>query len=95
MNTQAPMPTVDPLLEFRLTQAEAHIAKQDELIKKLEDEVRENRAHYENNIKELKDQSEARERNRLLWGISSLGTLVMLMGGVIWHYRAVIFRGGG
>lgn len=93
MNTQAPMPTVDPLLEFRLTQAEAHIAKQDEIISKLEDLIRQNRAENDAKIQEIKDHSDAQERSRMLWGISTLGSIVMTMGFVLWNYRAVIFKG--
>lgn len=33
------------------------------------------------------------ERKQLLVGISFLGAIIMTLAGVIWSYRAVIFRG--
>jgi len=35
----------------------------------------------------------ALERKQLVWGISILGAAVMTLAGVIWSYRAVIFKG--
>ena len=35
----------------------------------------------------------ALERKQLVWGISVLGAAVMTLAGVIWSYRAVIFKG--
>jgi hypothetical protein len=36
---------------------------------------------------------DARETKRLLWGISALGTAVMILGSIIWTYRPIIFKG--
>lgn len=43
-------------------------------------------------LKEFKEEEQERERKRLLWGISSLGAVIFTLGGVIWSYRAVIFK---
>lgn len=93
MNEPVSFQTSDPILEFRLTQAEKHMAKQDEEMTKLEEEIRANRVFYETKMQEMKDAYDKQERSRLMWGISSLGSLVMLMGGVLWTYRGVIFKG--
>lgn len=93
---QIPVPLpVDRLIEFRLTQAEKHIAKQDEQIHQLEHEIRENRSYYQNCIQEMKDNHEAERRSQLKWGISSLGTLVTILIGIVWNYRTSIFKIGG
>ena len=34
---------------------------------------------------------DARETKKLLWGITTLGGAVMILGGVLWQYRPVIF----
>ena len=94
MTSVAPLAPADPLLEFRLSKAEEHIAEQERHIKILEEMVRDNRMHNDNKIQEIRDHYEKQERNRLMWGISSLGSLVILLGGVLWSYRAVIFKGG-
>ena len=89
-----PMPTVDPLMEFRLVTAEQHIKEITDQNKALEIAIRENRAHYDQKIQEIKDYSEAVERNRLKWGISTLGTLVSVLVAIVWNYRGAIFKGG-
>lgn len=33
------------------------------------------------------------ETSKLRWGLGALGSIVLTLGGVIWTYRAVIFRG--
>ena len=35
----------------------------------------------------------ALERKQLLWGITFLGGIIITLGGVIWSYRGVIFKG--
>lgn len=35
---------------------------------------------------------EAREKKRLMTGISILGSVVLTLAGVIWNYRSVIFK---
>lgn len=45
--------------------------------------------------KELQDARDAeaqKEQKALMWGISTLGTFVLLLGGVVWNYRGVIFK---
>lgn len=93
---QIPVPLpVDRLIEFRLSQAEKHIEEQEKHIKVLEDTVRENRTYYQTCIQELKDSHEAERRSQLKWGISSLGTLVTILIGIVWNYRTSIFKIGG
>lgn len=75
------------LLEFRLTQAEEHIEKNEALIKEMREE-------YQKGIQELKDAHEQEKRSQLKWGVSALGSLVTIFGGIIWAYRSVIFRTG-
>lgn len=43
-------------------------------------------------LKEFKEEEQAMEKKRLLWGISVLGSVIMTLGAVIWSYRAVIFK---
>lgn len=62
----------------------------------LERESKELRDHLQNveARNERRDQERADlERKQLLWGIMFLGSVIMSLGGVIWSYRAVIFRG--
>jgi hypothetical protein len=87
------MPPIDPLLDFRMKHLERLTIEQAEHIKQLENSVRENRSYYDKRIQEIKDHYEEQERSRLMWGISSLGSLVMLLVGIVWNYRAVIFKG--
>lgn len=44
----------------------------------------------ENLHKEM-DTKAAEEKSRLMWGISFLGGIVMMLAGVIWTWRSVIF----
>ncbi len=73
---------LDPLTEFRLKHIEAELLKQEDEIKTLE-----------NKNRDLKEFIVKQERSRLKWGISSLGSLVMLLGSILWSYRSVIFKG--
>ena len=50
--------------------------------------------------KALKERIELRERERLqqernlaIRGLITLGTIISVLGGIIWNYRSVIFRG--
>lgn len=84
----------DPLIEFRLKNLETLNIAQDEVIRQLQAELRDNKTHYDLKIQEIKTHYEAQERSRLRWGISSLGTLVSILLGIVWTYRGVIFKGG-
>jgi len=44
-------------------------------------------------LEERIDQIERDEKRKLIWGILALGSVVMTLGGTIWSYRSVIFRG--
>lgn len=45
-----------------------------------------------NDIAQMKLDAELRERSRLKAGIGALGSIVLVLGGVLWSYRSVIFR---
>jgi hypothetical protein len=45
------------------------------------------------NLESKMNAIEKNERSKLLWGVMALGSVVMALGGVIWTYRNVIFRG--
>ena len=72
----------DGLLPYRVDQLEKELAR---LTKELEDIDARNQARDEARV--------ALERKQLVWGISVLGAAVMTLAGVIWSYRAVIFKG--
>jgi hypothetical protein len=82
----------NPLVEFRLLKAESELLDQQKHIKELEEMIRENRTFYERKMQEMTSYYEAQERSRLKWGISTLGTLVTILIGVVWNYRSVIFK---
>jgi len=82
----------NPLVEFRLLKAESELLDQQKHIKELEKMIRENRTFYERKMQEMTSYYEAQERSRLKWGISTLGTLVTILIGVVWNYRGVIFK---
>ncbi|MBY6113282.1 hypothetical protein KUW09_04915 [Mameliella alba] len=67
--------------EYRLLQAEKQLEAQAGQIDALKAE-----------IAEVRHAEEERERKRLVWGISSLGSILMILAGVIWSYRGVIFK---
>lgn len=46
----------------------------------------------EKELNETKENYEKRERQRLLWGIGTLGTIVSTLIGIIWSYRSEIFK---
>lgn len=71
----------DGVISLRLELAEQSIKEQDAEISDLRKEIAAVRAN-----------EEARERKRLLYGISTLGTVAMALFGVIWNYRSVIFK---
>ena len=69
------------LVRYRLEKAEAHIENLERHIEKLDAE-----------IVRIRREAEEREKKRLSWGIGALGSVVMMLGGVIWAYRGVIFK---
>lgn len=72
----------DEILLYRLSQAEKHIAEQAADIERLNTK-----------LNEMRIQDAAREKKQLMWGITTLGAVVMTLGGVLWAYRGIIFRG--
>ena len=46
----------------------------------------------ESEIKQMRREAETRERARLRAGIGALGSAVLTLIGIIWAYRAVIFK---
>lgn len=66
---------------YRLKKAEQLIAELDATVRGLE-----------GNIADMKRHADQLEKQRLRWGISALGTVVMLLGTIIWGYRGVIFK---
>ena len=72
----------DPSLSgYRLEQAE----------KKIE-ELANHCAALQKQLIDLEKHEAERETKRLMWGVSTLGAVVMTLGGIIWSYRAVIFK---
>ena len=71
----------ETVMEVKLAAAQEDIRRLAQDVKDLEGEIR-----------RVEKQEAARERARLLWGISALGTVVMTLGALIWNYRAVIFK---
>lgn len=49
-------------------------------------------AALDKELKEFREEEQALEKKRLLWGISVLGSVIMTLGAVIWSYRSVIFK---
>lgn len=43
-------------------------------------------------LEEFEKAVEAREKKRLMTGISVLGSIVLSLVGIIWSYRSVIFK---
>lgn len=43
-------------------------------------------------VESMRIEAQEMERKRLLWGVTSLGSVVMALGGIIWAYRSVIFK---
>ena len=43
-------------------------------------------------LHDFKEKEDQLEKKRLLWGISSLGTIIMALGSILWAYRGVIFK---
>lgn len=81
------------LIEFRLEKAEQHIEENEVLIRRLESKLQEDREYYRAALQKFKDETAADKKSQLIWGVSSLGSLVMILAGIIWSYRAVIFKG--
>jgi hypothetical protein len=49
-------------------------------------------AEMRRDIKLMRKEAEDRERSRLVAGVGALGSLVLALFGVIWAYRAEIFK---
>lgn len=87
MNEGGPVVATEPqavapeLQAYRLAQAEAKIERQSADIAALREQ-----------IASVERKEEERERKRLLWGISALGSILMMAASVIWSYRGVIFK---
>lgn len=43
-------------------------------------------------LEEFEKAVEAREKKRLMTGISVLGSIVLSLVGIIWNYRSIIFK---
>lgn len=43
-------------------------------------------------VESMRLEAQEMEHKRLLWGVTSLGSVVMALGGIIWAYRSVIFK---
>lgn len=69
------------IVDYRLQQLEKAIS-----------DINESIGELKKDLHDFKEEERERERKRLLWGISSLGTLLTVTVGVIWSYRGVIFR---
>jgi hypothetical protein len=49
-------------------------------------------AEMRRDIKSMRKEAEDRERARLVAGVGALGSLVLALFGVLWAYRAEIFK---
>lgn len=70
------------LLVYRINQ-------QDSKINELEEHIR----GLERQAIAREDERRKQERKQLVAGIMFLGSVITALGGLIWSYRAVIFRG--
>lgn len=70
------------LTEYRLAEAEKSIEAQQQEISSLRD-----------TLQKMQADSAERERKRLLWGITSLGAVLMTMSGVLWQHLGTIIGG--
>lgn len=72
----------DELIEWRISALEQHIKQQDSLIEDMRKQmIKRDEEHL------------LEERNRLKWGVATLGGVVMSLLGLLWAFRKVIMTG--
>lgn len=49
-------------------------------------------AELDAELEQLREEAKAREHERLKWGVGALGSVVLMLGAVIWQYRSAIFK---
>lgn len=64
----------------------------DDILRLRLEQVEKRAEALEGEMKAMKAEADKLEKQRLRWGISALGTVVMLLGTVLWGYRGVIFK---
>lgn len=74
-------------LLYRISQLEGGMKELHEKNKELEAKDQDLR----DKIDAVEKSEAARERKRLIAGISMLGSVALALGGILWNYRAVIF----
>lgn len=76
------MNTATELSDWRISALEKDLEKAHREIEELRDR-----------FDKIEEKRQAEERNRLKWGIATLGGMVMSLLGLIWTFRKVIIGG--
>ena len=55
-----------------------------EMLSHMVDELRSSNLQLHDEIEALKDEAAIREKQRLSWGLGAVGTVAMVLGGILW-----------